>query len=105
MVRAPKPSIHERIAAIKNKNVIRVLREHPQLGRGTDSIIDQCFTDEEILEELSRERIETAPAAIRHFAIWEGLELEDVEGADTSDDAEPPWWREWDDHRGRSSWD
>ena len=114
LVRKPGPSLRVRMSFLKDKKLVKGLREHPLLGRGTESIVDQCFTDEELLEELGRERITTLPEAIQHFAIWEGLDIDDLIDADQEnkdayiseeatkdkyDDDDPVWWREWDDYQ------
>ena len=98
-----KPNVRQRMAALQNKNIVAVIRKHPLLGRGTESVVDQAFTDEEILEELDREKITTASKAIQHFAVWEGVDIEDEDAGpigkarDEFDDFdESVWWKEWD---------
>jgi hypothetical protein len=89
------------MAKFKDRGLVKALREHPLLGAGTESVIDQCFTDAEIMEELEREDIKTVAKAIQHFAIWEGLEVEDLidaENDDDDDDEDPSWWHEWEEH-------
>lgn len=106
LIRGRKPTLFQRMAKIKDYSLVKAVREHPLLGTGTESVVDQCFSDDEILEELEREGIKTPNAAIKHFAIWDGIEVEDLIDADEnfvdeSPDQEedvPYWWYEWDDH-------
>lgn len=104
IVRKKKEHIYQRMAALKKVDLVKAIREHPRLGKGTESIVDQCFTDEEIKEELAREGITSKQKAIEYFGVWEGLDYEEVneptEEEDDSDDYfdTPGWWDNWADH-------
>lgn len=104
MVKGRQPNIRERMAKFQTTNLVNAIRQHPRLGRGTESIVDQCFTDQEILDELDREGITSEAKAIEYFGVWEGLDYEkvneEVEEDDSSDDYfdTPGWWDNWEDH-------
>lgn len=47
------------------QKMIDAIRNDPKIGRGTCSMVDECMTDEEILEELRERGATTSADAIR----------------------------------------
>lgn len=62
------PSIQEMIAAIRNDKVV---------GRGSCSSIDECWSDEELEEQLAFGGITMEKAAVKWAREQEGMFLED----------------------------
>ena len=57
---------------------IRVIaiRNHPKVGRGSCSTIDECYTDEELLRDLDAAGIKGKRAAVRWAREGENLWVE-----------------------------
>jgi len=118
LIRKDRPTLRQRINILKGINLVEEIRNHKLLGRGTNSVVDQYFSDKEIVEELDREKITTTIQAFKHFALWEDINNEDLMAADEKHesqyfdnenefnnfdnedefnnfDNEPCWWSEW----------
>jgi hypothetical protein len=55
-------------------DMIEAIRNHPAFGRGSCSVIDECYSDTELAEALAGEGITTVKAALawaeRGHDIW-----------------------------------
>lgn len=63
---------------------VQAIRSHPKLGEGSCSAVDECMTDEEIIQELDALRVGEPEQAVTHYLWAEGLQNEiedDVRGA------------------------
>ncbi len=62
---------------------VEAVRNHPKVGRGSCSWIDECLTDAELAERLDGEGIKTKAGAIRWAVdghdLWVDV-MEDVRG-------------------------
>jgi len=78
----------DRIAAIRN---------HPKVGRGTCTSVDECWDDKDILDFLDNNNILTLEAAIAWALDQEGLFLEQGLNQRWGEDDDPQLeeWRKW----------
>jgi hypothetical protein len=53
--------------------ILKAVRNHPQIGLATCSYIDETMTDLEVLEEVKEAGITTAEQAIAHLVIVEKI--------------------------------
>lgn len=76
---------------------IEAIRNHPKVGRGSCTAIDECFTDEELIQGLDESEAKTEEAAIRWALKSEGLRVEDALNKRWGEDTDPELtrYREW----------
>jgi hypothetical protein len=55
-------------AAAADKRVVAI-RKHPKVGVGSCSVIDECYTNVELVEKLNDEGITTVKAAVKYARI------------------------------------
>ncbi len=55
---------------------ITAIRDHKEIGRGSCSIVDECYSDVELLEALYVDSITSPRQAIRWALEIEGLDAE-----------------------------
>jgi hypothetical protein len=65
------------------------IREHPKVGRGTCTSIDECFGDSELAEFLDECDVKTVKAAVAFALDTEGLYLEQAANARWGEDDDP----------------
>jgi hypothetical protein len=53
--------------------ILKAVRQHPEIGRATCSYIDETMTDLEVLEEVKEAGITTAEQAVAHLVIVEKM--------------------------------
>ena len=53
--------------------IVKAIRRANVIGEGSCSVIDECYSDAELIESMSEKGITTIPAALKHFrAIHDG---------------------------------
>ena len=55
---------------------VQAIREHKLVGRGSCSSIDECMSDEELVQELDERKVGTADEAVKWAVHHEDLFLE-----------------------------
>jgi len=63
------------------KKMIDAIRNDPKIGRGTCSTVDECMTDEEVLESLKLAGATTPEAAVKAMKFHENLWREQADEA------------------------
>jgi hypothetical protein len=53
--------------------ILKAVRQHPEIGLATCSYIDETMTDLEVLEEVKEAGITTAEQAVAHLVIVEKM--------------------------------
>lgn len=61
--------------------LVAAVRADPRIGRGSCSSIDECYTDEEIIEVIRAEPLLTKDQVLSHFFQVEGLRVEQMNEA------------------------
>ena len=76
---------------------VNAIRGNHRVGRGTCTMIDETYTDQELIDDLNSEKIYTAKAAIEWAVDLEGLWLEKGLNQRWGEDDDPQLiaWREW----------
>ena len=79
-------------------NRVTAIRNHPKVGKGTCTSMDECWEDKEIIEFLDDNSITTEDGAIEWALEQEGLFLEQGLNQRWGGDDDPQLaaWREWD---------
>ena len=54
-------------ASAKEPKWVEAIRNHPQIGRGSCSHVDECYTDEELVTEIRSIGLTTQAQVIKHF--------------------------------------
>ena len=70
------------------KKMIDAIRNDPKIGYGTCSMVDECMTDEEVLERLRAAGATTPAEALRVMKFGENLWREQADEAITLQDFE-----------------
>lgn len=70
-------------------NLISAIRNHPKVGIGSCTSVDECWADSEILEELNRLQITTEDGAVNWALETEGIFLEQGLNCRWGDDDDP----------------
>jgi hypothetical protein len=78
-------------------NRIDAIRNHPKVGRGSCTSVDECWDDKEIIEFLDENNITTEEGAIEWALDQEGLFLEQGLNQRWGEDDDPQLiaWKEW----------
>ena len=78
-------------------NRIAAIRNHPKVGRGTCTSVDECWDDKDIIEFLDDNNVTTEEGAIEWAMEQEGLFLEQGLNCRWGEDDDPQLiaWREW----------
>jgi len=78
-------------------NRIDAIRNHPKVGRGSCTSVDECWDDKEIIEFLDENNITTEEGAIEWALEQEGLFLEQGLNQRWGEDDDPQLiaWQEW----------
>lgn len=78
---------------------VQAIRKHPKVGEGSCTVIDECYTDAELIEELDEDGITTPEGAVEWALEIEGLKVEQALNARWGEDDDPELerWREWND--------
>jgi len=53
------------IMSKKRDPLVEAIRQDPTFGEGSCSVVDECYTDEELLTALREAGVSTRPAALR----------------------------------------
>jgi hypothetical protein len=68
---------------------VEAVRNHPKVGRGSCSWIDECLTDQDLAEELDQAGATSAAAAVRWAVeghdLWV-MQMQEVRAAGGADD-------------------
>jgi hypothetical protein len=71
---------------------VTAVRTNSLIGSGTCSIVDECFTNAELIDELDEYQVNTPEAAVEHFILSEDLSKENAlnyrEGTDEDPELE-----------------
>ena len=57
----------------QSAEIIEAVRNHPEIGRGSCSYVDETMSDEEVLEELQEADLNTPARAIAHLVRVEQI--------------------------------
>jgi len=78
-------------------NRVTAIRNHPKVGEGTCTSVDECWGDEEIIDFLDDNSITTEEGAIEWALEQEGLFLEQGLNQRWGEDDDPQLieWNEW----------
>ena len=57
-------------------NRVNAIRNHPKVGRGSCTSIDECFTDQELIDCLDAAGVSNEKDAVKWAVDHEGLQLE-----------------------------
>ena len=78
-------------------NRVAAIRNHPKVGRGTCTSVDECWDDKDIIEFLDNNNVTTEEGAIEWAMEQEGLFLEQGLNCRWGEDDDPQLiaWREW----------
>jgi len=78
-------------------NRVNAIRNHPRVGRGSCTSVDECWDDKEIIEFLDENNITTEEGAIEWALEQEGLFLEQGLNQRWGEDDDPQLiaWQEW----------
>ena len=78
-------------------NRVAAIRNHPKVGRGTCTSVDECWDDKDIIEFLDDNNVTTEEGAIEWALDQEGLFLEQGLNCRWGEDDDPQLiaWREW----------
>lgn len=68
--------------------LIAAVREDKKVGRGTCTRIDECFSDEELFEEILKD-CKTPGEAVKEAREFEGLKIEQALNARLGEDDDP----------------
>jgi len=68
---------------------VKAIREHPKVGRGTCTTVDECFDTKDLIENLDRDGVKTPEEAIQWALDFEGLKLEQALNARWGSDDDP----------------
>ena len=81
-------------------NRVTAIRNHPRVGRGTCTSVDECWEDREIIEFLDENNITTEEGAIEWALEQEGQFLEQGLNQRWGEDDDPQLiaWREWNEY-------
>ena len=76
---------------------VSAIRNHPKVGRGSCTSIDECFTDQEVIDSLDGENVQTCEGAVKWALESEGLWLEQGLNCRWGDDDDQQLiaWQEW----------
>ncbi len=76
---------------------VTAIRNHPKVGRGTCTSVDECWDDKDIIEFLDDNNITTEEGAIEWALDQEGLFLEQGLNQRWGEDNDPQLiaWNEW----------
>ena len=77
---------------------VEAIRNHPKVGRGSCTTIDEATTDEELIVELDEARATTVKKAVKYALDTERLRLENATNHRWGDDDDPEIkaLRQWD---------
>lgn len=86
---------------MKDARVIAI-RADKNVGRGSCSSIDECWSDAELIAALDGENITEPAAAVKFAYDMEGLHLEQGLNARWGEDDDPQLiaWKEWNEKTG-----
>ena len=78
-------------------NRVTAIRNHPKVGRGTCTSVDECWDDKDIIEFLDDNNVTTEEGAIEWALDQEGLFLEQGLNCRWGEDDDPQLiaWKEW----------
>jgi len=78
-------------------NRVIAIRNHPKVGRGTCTSVDECWDDKDIVEFLDENNITTEEGAVEWALEQEGLFLEKGLNQRWGEDDDPQLieWQEW----------
>ena len=78
-------------------NRVTAIRNHPKVGRGTCTSVDECWEDQEIIDLLDANSVTTEAAAIEWALDQEGLWLEKGLNQRWGEDDDPQLiaWEKW----------
>ena len=68
---------------------VKAIRRNKKVGLGSCSSIDECLSDQEIIDQLNQEKIYTAKQAVQWALKREGLWLEQNLNARWGEDSDP----------------
>jgi hypothetical protein len=68
--------------------LVEAVRTDPNVGRGTCTNIDECFSDDELFEDLLKD-CKTPEEAVKAAYEFEGLKLEQALNARWGEDDDP----------------
>lgn len=68
---------------------VEAIRKHPKVGRGSCASIDECYSDQELVDGLDEEGITDSQAAVRWALEREGLWLEQATNCRWGADNDP----------------
>lgn len=76
---------------------VEAIRKHPKVGRGSCTSIDECYTTEELIQEMDAEGVCNAEWAVKWALEREGLHLEQGLNARWGSDDDPQLkaWEDW----------
>lgn len=76
---------------------VEAIRNHPKVGRGSCSSIDECWDDSDIIDFLDENNILTPEGAVTWALEQEGLQLQAALNArwGSDDDEQLKAWEEW----------
>ena len=76
---------------------ITAIRNHPKVGAGSCTSVDECWDDKDIIEFLDDNGIQTGEGAIEWALEQEGLHLEQGLNQRWGEDDDPQLiaWNEW----------
>lgn len=55
---------------------VQAIRQHPKVGRGSCTVVDECWTDKEVQAQLDLEEVTTEEGAVEWAMDLVGLHLE-----------------------------
>jgi len=68
---------------------VKAIRDNKLVGAGSCSVVDECMSDEEVIDELNEAEITDPEEAVKHFVEAEGLHLEMATNARWGEDDDP----------------
>lgn len=76
---------------------VEAIRNHPRVGRGSCTSIDEAMTDQELIDALNEDNVTTPEAAIAWAIEQEGLHLEQGTNQRWGEDDDPQLqaYRDW----------
>lgn len=77
--------------------LVDAIRNHPKVGVGSCTSIDECYTDQELIDALAEGEITTVEEAIAWAIETEGIRIENALNyrCGNDDDPELERYREW----------
>jgi len=79
--------------------LVKAIRENKLIGRGSCSIVDECKTDKEIIEDMKDLGITTPEKAVKWYIELEGIQMDKMMDQRWGEDNDPEFAikKEWDD--------